>query len=453
MPLCKRFHSFLSPLATRCRLYSSQPSSPYTLRNLRAFPFTQSPNEAERILSPLASVVRSEKYIESFASRIFPGMGFQSIKPFRLTPVYFPGWILDVEVKGEVTIKGDDRPATAQIHNVYIPGMQYITQATIWLICLSGSDYKVLSSAPLAPIDSYLQNSVPFSEELLCQYDIDVACIPYSISPFSILDIARRLSYSEAKIAQDFRFTPSSLQPTLFAAYPILIPLYLVQYEYESETAKHYHTLILEAYGKDGNIWSEPLSQHHAFERVVYERIRSFITNSEPSSNPIITNLGYSKRFVEIAGFSLTPHQELGHAIRNYLETALSHANTPAALAAASANDLATLSEDKRVREFSREERTPIIEWLKLGSELMMVHRMHDVRAGHVVVTGSGSKGRDKMSFVDGAIQHLTEKSTALEAERRKIKPMWARTEEELLDNDRLEPAEPKTDKGSDSSS
>jgi hypothetical protein len=91
-------------------------------------------------------------------------------------------------------------------------------------------------------------------------------------------------------------------------------------------------------------------------------------------------NLGYPKRFIDIAGFSHTPHQELGQAIRDYLENAIRLPGTPTALAAASVNDFDNLVEDVRVREFSEEDRTPIIEWLKLGSELMMVERMREVR-------------------------------------------------------------------------
>jgi hypothetical protein len=79
----------------------------------------------------------------------------------------------------------------------------------------SGSDYKVLSSTPLTPTDPHTRDTLPFSEGLLRQYDLDVACIPFSISPFSILEIARQFSYPEATIAQDFRFTPSSLTSTL----------------------------------------------------------------------------------------------------------------------------------------------------------------------------------------------------------------------------------------------
>ncbi|KAF9450360.1 hypothetical protein P691DRAFT_701491 [Macrolepiota fuliginosa MF-IS2] len=360
--LCKRLPRFKSPLATHCRFYSAQSTSPYPFRNLRAFPFNLSPYDAQRYISPFASVIRHEGMLASIGARIFPALGFEPLKPARFTPVYFPGWFLDAEVKGEVSIKGDDRQATAQIHNAYIPG----------------SDYQVISSAPIAPDDPHLRETIRFSEDLLRQHDLDVACIPYNISPFSIINIAHHLSYSEAKIAPDFRFSPSSIQPTLFAAYPVLIPLYLAQYEYETDTGTKYHTFIVEAYGPDGNVWSEPFSSYHTRERDIFNQLSSFF-GVPGDINPVVTNFGYPKKFVEIAGFSLAPHQELGHALRGYLESALTLPSAPTALAAASVTELGELAEDKRVREFIHEERTPIIEWLKLGTELMMVHRMHEV--------------------------------------------------------------------------
>jgi predicted GIY-YIG superfamily endonuclease len=55
--------------------------------------------------------------------------------------------------------------------------------------------------------------------------------------------------------------------------------------------------------------------------------------------------------------------------------------------------------------------------------------------SGHnVVIQGPGIKKLDKMSFVDGAIQHLAEKSTALQAERQQVKPDWAKSKEDLLE-------------------
>ena len=91
--------------------------------------------------------------------------------------------------------------------------------------------------------------------------------------------------------------------------------------------------------------------------------------------------MGYSKQFVEHVGFSHPPHQERGKAIQDYLERAMESKRTSTILAAASVNDMENLARDQRVREFTSEDRKPIVEWLQLGLELMMIQRMHEVMA------------------------------------------------------------------------
>jgi len=72
-------------------------------------------------------------------------------------------------------------------------------------------------------------------------------------------------------------------------------------------------------------------------------------------------------------------HIHLTKTIQNYLERAMKDTRIPSALAAASVNDMESLVKDKRVREFTSEDRKPIVEWLQLGLELMMIQRVHEV--------------------------------------------------------------------------
>lgn len=71
-----------------------------------AFPFERSPLEAQRLVGALASVLCGEKGLQSFAAALLPMLGFEPIKPVRLTPVWFPGWVIDAEVQGDVNIQG-----------------------------------------------------------------------------------------------------------------------------------------------------------------------------------------------------------------------------------------------------------------------------------------------------------------------------------------------------------
>lgn len=44
-------------------------------------------------------------FIGSLGARILPGFGFKPFQPLRITPVYFPAWIVDAEVQAEVSYK------------------------------------------------------------------------------------------------------------------------------------------------------------------------------------------------------------------------------------------------------------------------------------------------------------------------------------------------------------
>lgn len=56
---------------------------------------------------------------------------------------------------------------------------------------------------------------VQFTPELEKQYDTEIACLPYTLTPFTALDIARTLSYTDATINSNLRFKPSSIKPEL----------------------------------------------------------------------------------------------------------------------------------------------------------------------------------------------------------------------------------------------
>ena len=87
-----------------------------------------------------------------------------------------------------------------------------------------------------------------FDPSLLKQHGEEVQCIPFTTSPFSLLDIAENLPWKHAVIGEDLKFAPSSLDINLvsnvssfwrftqaqlpqFSAYPVLLPLYIAKYE------------------------------------------------------------------------------------------------------------------------------------------------------------------------------------------------------------------------------
>ena len=107
--------------------------------------------------------------------------------------------------------------------------------------------------------------AVPFTQDLRQQFDLEVSCLPYTISPFAMLDIAHSLPLQYLKVDDHLSFKPTSIKPNFvrpdlspllypltdpqFAVYPVLIPLYLAQYEYQIPGTDNVrtHTLFIEA--------------------------------------------------------------------------------------------------------------------------------------------------------------------------------------------------------------
>ena len=108
---------------------------------------------------------------------------------------------------------------TCKIPPSYIPGiflLSWMSPLQISLTLCLGSDMTVLSAAPLrCPFFKHIE-TVPFTKTLLHQHEEPVQCIPFSTSPFSILDIASSHppSYS-IMINEDLSINPSSVKTNL----------------------------------------------------------------------------------------------------------------------------------------------------------------------------------------------------------------------------------------------
>jgi hypothetical protein len=54
-----------------------------------------------------------------------------------------------------------------------------------------------------------------FDASMLRQYGEEVQCVPFTTSPFAVLDIARNLSWTNAIIDENLKFSPSSVKANL----------------------------------------------------------------------------------------------------------------------------------------------------------------------------------------------------------------------------------------------
>jgi len=89
---------------------------------------------------------------------------------------------------------------------------------------LTGSHVPTLSAAPLwctglepsaFNIDDGSVRPQVFDASMLRQYGEEVQCVPFTTSPFAVLDIARNLSWTNAIIDENLKFSPSSVKANL----------------------------------------------------------------------------------------------------------------------------------------------------------------------------------------------------------------------------------------------
>ncbi|GLB40458.1 hypothetical protein LshimejAT787_0803290 [Lyophyllum shimeji] len=401
-------------IAIQPRRHSSQLSSIYPLTKLRAYPFKLSPEEAIVQLAPHASVLCVFKdLIGSLGARFLPGFGFEPLRPLRISPVYFPGWIIDTQLSAEVRYDDVQRTASGIIHDSYLPG----------------SDFPVLSWVSYFPHGSPVA-AVPFTKDLEVQHGVEINCLPYKISPFAALDIARSLSYRDATIG-DVHFSPRSIETQLLAAYPVLFPLYLAQYELRTapDAKPRFVTLFIEAFEAKGRI----RAQASNLGRDLREMLPAFAPQNLVDWTQAIDAVdvqilrGQPGPFFTVAGFSTPERRGIGMALADWLNTLVVHHDAAPKLAEKSG----TISSDAdpRIRPFSPEEQARNTQWMLLGVEIESTKRVVssmkdiDLDKAHIVVMGN-KKGRSQEIF-KSTISSLESKIQELEAKREESTPSW----------------------------
>lgn len=56
---------------------------------------------------------------------------------------------------------------------------------------------------------------VRFTPELERQHGMQIQCLPYTISPFSVLDITKAWPHGDVEVADGLLISPTSITPTL----------------------------------------------------------------------------------------------------------------------------------------------------------------------------------------------------------------------------------------------
>lgn len=245
----------VSGIALRNRSFSRSQSSVATAAypdRVQAYPFAFGLDKALRYAGRLVGSI-SHSPIRSEAAYYLRSHAVSPIQPEFAAAIYLPTWVIDAEVKADFWPKPDNetparkRKVTGYLVNSFMPGFA--------LEPFSRLNFKS------DDLQEYLL--LPFSKLMEEQHDQKITCIPFAFTPFSLPSLVRKLK------DVDHAVKLGSLKAHVMAAYPILIPVYALQYKHrpqlqDDQNANKIFSIILEAYRPNGNLFLD--NSHKMFK-------------------------------------------------------------------------------------------------------------------------------------------------------------------------------------------
>lgn len=261
--------------------------------------------------------------------------------------------------------------------------------------------------------------------------------MPYTISPLDVISRTRSSSFTQATTDEDVRFEPRFIKTNIEAAYPVLIPLYLVQFPmlppFESST------FVIEAYSRPGRFFiqiSHPpdLPEEDRFDLEKYIGYDFLFLGDTPSSHAETRVLApkYDKNAsADVASWFDGLFSEPGGAEK------LVHPN-----GAAGVN---VHMDDPRVREWTTGEVNSIREWMNQGQAIVQLKDVvksltsieDQMQSGSVKVTqwpppSDPKEGIGRVTAgLEAFIKAELDKLQKLEKSRADSAPEWWRQREE----------------------
>jgi hypothetical protein len=394
-----------------------------------AWPFCLSAQDAVVKMGPYASVLcLFRNIVGSLGARILPNL-FTPIQPAQIVPIYFPAWFIDTELGADITMGEDQRKVSVISNNAYMPGCSFE-----WV---SKRNFR-----PRSFWDGPLPQ--PFTPDMAKQHGEEIICLPYTCSPLPVFDRLKSLSYSQARINEDLRFNPSSLDIRLLAAHPVLIPFYLSRYECHLTDEISLNLIFLcEAYKPDGSAHLEvdTGSLAAALTKAESAGVEGFGTqlvgalNSYLNDNPKPRIAGAHRptrnhHFAAPRVLSPLRNPPLGDQLGSWIEQLI---DSPEADLVINNDNLADLS-DMRVRPFSEEEGKANRKWMLLTQDVAEMTSLADALSGVdssdsepkqttiIIKNGKIQKGKDLDISSD-----LRTTIAAVLAKKRDTQPGWWR--------------------------
>ncbi|GAA5978172.1 hypothetical protein JCM10908_004257 [Rhodotorula pacifica] len=187
-------------------------------QKIQTVPFALSPDKGYELSQMAATTLFGLPHVLQLAAhRILSSwFGYTALKPTAIrevafSPVLLPVWMVDIVVKGKALL--GDTQVDLDVSSTASP--------------IPGFHLPPLSQLNVSPP---LNNSdlVPFSpSEHLTQNGQTVTLIPFTRHPLNLLKKLSSLPRRIARDDDDVSFDPKQFKETMFAAYPLYVPLYL----------------------------------------------------------------------------------------------------------------------------------------------------------------------------------------------------------------------------------
>ncbi|EJF64933.1 hypothetical protein DICSQDRAFT_159896 [Dichomitus squalens LYAD-421 SS1] len=353
----------------RCSQASLYGHRPYSSK-VRAFPFVVSRERAAEDLSFWTSMFTGNKMFSAWLRRILPGLNIEALKPSRLQAVYLPTWIIDAEVTANALFKQSAGDTDYK---------KEIAQALFTVCTVPGYVFPPLSTRNLISPKVQSTEPVPWSEALRKDGADDVLCLPFSVTPLKLIEAARSMSLADATISNSFRFEPSSVEETMIAAYPILLPAYLAQFNIDTivdgNPANVKLTSFMEASHNEPRIMVEVVDPVAEWINLLGQKVPDIIVRGETSrslarfgvvrsllaGSATLNHKRRLERWIDGAGASLT-------ALLSYRERYFGKTEEEAARG--------VNWEDVRIRPFIAEEREANWKYMAAGEELYFMKQI-----------------------------------------------------------------------------
>ncbi|KAI1796835.1 hypothetical protein LXA43DRAFT_984722 [Ganoderma leucocontextum] len=394
---------------------------PYSSK-VRAFPFVVSPEKAAEELSWNTAMFTGDKLFGTWIRRQF-GLNVQTLRPSRVQPVYLPTWIIDAEVTANMWFKKQPDDSDTKNETAHVQ----FTHST-----MPGYIFPPLSVKNLVPPHMLGVDPVPWSEELRKNSGEDVLCLPFSVTPFPLIEAVRSISLADSNIGNVLRFEPSSVENSMMAAYPVLLPVYIAQFNVNTvvngEITQVTATAFMEASYNSENprIMVEVTQGVIDFFKLFDLPVPDIIIRGQHTNS--------MRQFAVVRGL-LASHATLNHKRR--LERWIDQAG-------ASLDNLPLYREryfgkteqeaaravnwnDIRIRPFTREEREANWQYMTAGEELFFVKQLARAHARKREIVASAAQGDPASTApLDPAeAESLQNHAAAAEKRREEKKPEW----------------------------